>query len=135
MRAPRVASEELCARALAACRFVPWNPSWGRVRGPRSLIATSALRGFARGITLGTRVFIEEEAFGPNQELDLNLAVHEATHVVQYVRDGTFGFLTRYLWEYRKNLSQGMTQNQAYRAISYEVEAYTVGDSALSFAT
>lgn len=49
---------------------------------------------------------------------------HERIHCDQIRRDGVIVFYTRYLWEYFMNRRKGMNRDQAYRAISYEKEAY-----------
>jgi len=85
------------------------------------------------GITLGRRIFIdpafvtinlaEGKIYAPFQ-----LIVHEATHVLQYAREGFFGFLIGYLKEWLAFLrEQGkrdvQTRWQAYYAIKHEAEA------------
>ncbi len=129
-----VAPLELCERAIERCIFEPLDPSAWNVRGPRSLVAFIALRGSASGITLGRRVYIQRSLFGPRGELDLELAEPDPPTVVQYLRDGTVGFLSRYLREYRRNLKSGMSEYEAYVSISYEEEAFRVGRSAHTFA-
>lgn len=49
---------------------------------------------------------------------------HERIHCDQIRRDGFFHFYSRYLWEYFCNRRKGMNKDEAYRAISYEREAY-----------
>jgi hypothetical protein len=119
----QVASAELCERALQRCVLVPFDAHPAHIRGPRSLIATIALASRASGITLGTRVFIQRQLFGPAMQLDLELVVHEVAHVVQYMRDGHVTFLARYLRDYASGLRRGLPDYEAYLAIPYEVEA------------
>lgn len=49
---------------------------------------------------------------------------HELTHITQIKRDGWFKFYWKYLSEYHALRKGGLSQDQAYRLISYEVEAY-----------
>ncbi len=53
------------------------------------------------------------------------LLAHELVHVEQYARIGVRRFLWRYLREYFGNLLRLRSHKQAYRAISFEVEART----------
>jgi hypothetical protein len=48
---------------------------------------------------------------------------HELTHVRQVIALGVFRFYWRYLKEYIRNLRAGMSSSQAYRNISFELEA------------
>jgi len=56
-------------------------------------------------------------------EISYNTIVHEMTHVRQIRTLGFFTFYFRYLVEFFKNLLKGMTSFDAYRAISFEIEA------------
>lgn len=56
----------------------------------------------------------------PHEHLDN----HERIHCDQIRRDGIFRFYGSYLWQYFSNRRKGMNKDQAYRAISYEKEAY-----------
>lgn len=49
---------------------------------------------------------------------------HERIHCDQIKRDGVFRFYGSYLFQYFNNRRKGMNKDQAYRAISYEKEAY-----------
>ncbi|TKW73460.1 MAG: DUF4157 domain-containing protein [Staphylococcus hominis] len=89
--AKRVAAafgEELPARAL---RFVP---------GPgRSAFAAMAFRKGNPAITVGRTVYIRADRYRPDLAAtpeDIELLVHECTHVVQYRRHGFVRFFARY---------------------------------------
>ena len=49
---------------------------------------------------------------------------HELVHVSQMGELGLFRFLWRYIAQYIRNRRRGMTHDAAYRAISFEVEAF-----------
>jgi len=68
-------------------------------------------------ITLGRRIYIAEEA----TEAILR---HELVHVRQAGELGLVRFLWRYVAEYVRNRWRGMAHDDAYRAISFEVEAF-----------
>jgi hypothetical protein len=68
-------------------------------------------------ITLGRRIYIAEEAS------DVILR-HEMVHVRQAGELGLARFLWRYIAEYVRNRRRGMAHDDAYRAISFEVEAF-----------
>lgn len=84
------------------------------------------------GITFGRRIFIDR-AFVRRDENGLpfapfDLIVHEATHVVQYQKEGFFGFLLSYLKEWIKFIREQGSRNietrwQAYYALRHETEA------------
>src|SRR3954469_18208172 len=68
-------------------------------------------------ITLGRRIYIAEEA----SEAILR---HELVHVRQAAELGLARFLWRYIAEYLRNRGRGMAHDDAYRSISFEVEAF-----------
>ena len=68
-------------------------------------------------ITLGRRIYIAEEA---SEEI----LRHEMVHVRQAGELGLARFLWRYVAEYLRNRRRGMAHHAAYRAISFEVEAF-----------
>lgn len=72
-------------------------------------------------ITLGRRIWIAREL--PPAELEMLLR-HELVHVRQMERLGVFVFVLRYLGEYARNRLRGMSHDAAYRAISFEAEAF-----------
>jgi len=69
-------------------------------------------------ITLGRRIYI---AKGHATEALLR---HELVHVRQAGELGMIRFLWRYAVEYVRNRRRGMTHDDAYRAISFETEAF-----------
>lgn len=122
-----IAPRSIYEKAVEACRFIPFRRLVPPVtRGIRPLIAFFALRRRASGITLGTRVYIRRNLFGRNGNLPMVLVTHEVAHVVQYLRDGTVPYLTRYLGEYFAGRLAGMSDREAYLRISYEREARQV---------
>lgn len=84
------------------------------------------------GVTLGQHVFIDPVFvtidYAGKIQAPFELIVHEATHVLQYAREGFFGFLTGYLKEWLAFLREQkkrdlQTRWRAYYAISHETEA------------
>lgn len=49
---------------------------------------------------------------------------HERIHLDQIRRDGFIRFYANYLKEYFQGRRRGLSHHEAYRAISYEAEAY-----------
>ncbi|GAC1402848.1 MAG: hypothetical protein NVSMB56_17810 [Pyrinomonadaceae bacterium] len=85
-------------------------------------------------ITLGAHVFVDSDCFvrdsGGRVLLPSRLAVHEATHVLQFAREGWMRFLDAYLRDYFRELRAQMmdawraqTRLEAYLAIAHEREA------------
>ena len=68
-------------------------------------------------ITLGRRIYVAEEATDA-------ILRHELVHVRQAGELGLPRFLWRYIAEYVRNRRRGMAHHEAYRAISFEVEAF-----------
>jgi hypothetical protein len=73
-------------------------------------------------ITLGRRIFVAE---GYASE---SLIRHELVHVRQAAELGVPRFLWRYVAEYVRNRRRGMTHDDAYRAISFEAEAFLAAE-------
>jgi len=69
-------------------------------------------------ITLGRRIYI---AAGHASDALLR---HELAHVRQAGELGVARFLWRYVAEYLRNRRRGMPHDAAYRAISFEAEAF-----------
>lgn len=87
------------------------------------------------GITFGRRIFIFPELLSFNRQNQLKLSeelvAHEIAHVLQYRREGFFGFLFKYLRDYRANLRNiGKrdfdSRRKAYLEIPFEIEAREV---------
>ena len=80
-------------------------------------------------ITFGDHVFGSAEAFDYVVVGDRPaLVVHELVHVAQWRVDGLW-FLPRYLGQYLRFRYLGASHRGAYRAISYEMEAYAAAGS------
>jgi len=69
-------------------------------------------------ITLGRRIYV-----AAGQASD-SLLRHELVHVRQAGELGVPRFLWRYVMEYVRNRRRGMAHDDAYRAISFEIEAF-----------
>jgi hypothetical protein len=88
-------------------------PRLARLFLPRNVVA----------ITLGRRIWIAPEL--PPAQLEAVLR-HEMVHVRQMKALGVPRFLCRYVGEYLRNRLRGMNHDAAYRAISFEREAFAV---------
>lgn len=78
----------------------------------------------ARGvvaITLGRRIYVARELASAELE---KLLRHELVHVRQVQRLGLVRFYVLYVVEFFRNLRAGMNASEAYRRISFEVEAF-----------
>lgn len=107
MRVPD-ALEEMVAATRARVRFrYPW---WLR---------PFLMRGVA-AITLGRRIYMAPDL--PREKLERFLA-HELVHVRQVARLGLVRFYWLYLSEFIALRRSGMTTSEAYRNISFEIEA------------
>ena len=107
--APHVAAALDDARARV--RLFPW---W---------LKPFLLRGVA-GITLGRTIYVSQQCVAYSAAEVERLIRHELVHVRQVNRLGLLRFLARYAGEYIRNRRAGMSAAQAYRQISFEVEAY-----------
>jgi hypothetical protein len=76
------------------------------------------------GITLGRTIYVSEKYVTDSAAKVERLLRHELVHVQQVNRLGVLRFLWRYVAEYVRNLRSGMPSGEAYRKISFEVEAY-----------
>jgi muconolactone delta-isomerase len=72
-------------------------------------------------ITLGRRIYVAPGIAGEALE---RLLRHEQIHVEQMARLGIVRFLWRYVREYAANRMRGFSAAEAYRRISFEVEAF-----------
>jgi hypothetical protein len=72
-------------------------------------------------ITLGRRIWIARQLPPARMEALLR---HELVHVRQMERLGVCMFLLRYAAEYVRNRVRRMDHDAAYRAISFEAEAF-----------
>ena len=107
--APHIA--EAIEGARARVRPFPW---WLKPFLARGVI----------GITLGRTIYVSERYLASSAAKVERLIRHELVHVQQVTRLGLVRFLWRYAAEYIRNLRSGMTTSEAYRKISFEVEAY-----------
>jgi hypothetical protein len=69
-------------------------------------------------ITLGRRVYLSAE------HASEAVLRHELVHVRQVAELGLVRFVVRYVAEYMRNRRRGMSHDESYRAISFEVEAF-----------
>jgi hypothetical protein len=69
-------------------------------------------------ITLGKRVYIAAE------HASEAVLRHELVHVRQVGELGLVRFVVRYVAEYMRNRRLGLSHDESYRAISFEVEAF-----------
>lgn len=76
-----------------------------------------------RGITLGSRIFVDQRRRRLPPAMLTSLILHELVHVRQMRRDGMIRFLWRYVAEYLLGRLAGKPHRQAYLDISYEAEA------------
>ena len=83
------------------------------------------LRGVA-GITLGRRIYLDATVADENIERFLR---HELAHVRQINRVGLVRFYWRYLVEYFQLRRRGLSPAEAYRNISFEMEAAAAEES------
>lgn len=72
-------------------------------------------------ITLGRRIFVSA---GVREEQIQSLLLHELEHVRQIMAMGLGTFLWHYGVEYLRNRRLGMSRDEAYRAISFERDAF-----------
>lgn len=107
--APHIA--EAIDGARARVRLFPW---WLKPFLARNVV----------GITLGRTIFLSEQYVTSSSARVERLLRHELVHVRQVNQLGLFRFLWRYVAEYVRNLRAGMPSAEAYRNISFEVEAY-----------
>jgi len=78
-------------------------------------------RGVA-AITLGRRIYVAEAVAASNLD---ELMRHELVHVEQIARLGILRFYLRYVVEYVTLRRRGLSPSDAYRNISFEVEAFS----------
>jgi hypothetical protein len=78
------------------------------------------------GITLGRRIYLDGTVSQRNIERFLR---HELAHVRQINRVGLLQFYWRYLAEYVQLRRRGLSSSEAYRNISFEMEAAAAEES------
>ncbi len=99
------------AIATAKAKIVTPYPWWLR----------PLLRDGVAAITLGRRIYVAANIAESHLEA---LMRHELVHVSQIARVGAFRFYTRYVAEYVQLRRRGLSPSEAYRNISFEVEAF-----------
>ncbi len=77
------------------------------------------------GMTLGRLILLRRD---DDRSGGCKLLAHELVHVQQFAQIGVTRFLSSYLREYLSNLVRLKSHAQAYRAISFEVEAREIAD-------
>jgi hypothetical protein len=75
------------------------------------------------GYTDRNRIYLTPGAYRVDSLEGLALLAHEITHCRQYKEHGTWRFRAKYLLAYFKNRRRGMTGQNAYLSIPFEVEA------------
>lgn len=101
-----------CVDLLKICRYI--------VMTDVRIVRTRLIWPGRSGWTFGRWIFIKPN-LAPDHET--RLLRHERVHVEQYREHGIVGFLARYLSEYFVNLIKYRSHNEAYRQISFEIEA------------
>ena len=76
-------------------------------------------------ITLGRRIYLDADLRGMQLE---KLLRHELAHVRQITRLGVVPFYIAYTREYLRYRRAGLSNGEAYRRISFEVEAVAAED-------
>ena len=110
-----ILSSDLQSAVDAARARVRWRyPFWLRPFLLRGVI----------GITLGRRIYFSPAMLQrPPAEVE-RIVRHELAHVRQVNRLGLIRFLWQYAREYVRHRRSGLTSSEAYRRISFEVEAH-----------
>ena len=76
--------------------------------------------------TVGNDINFRPGAYQPGTISGIALVGHELTHSQQYQKaGGTFPFLDQYFSEYFENRDLGMSEEEAYRNIGFEQEAFS----------
>jgi len=74
-------------------------------------------------MTLPFGIFVKPSALAGDRLQLARTIEHELVHVRQWQTHGIWRFLRRYLGEYLRGRRKGLGHDEAYRAISFEVEA------------
>ena len=80
-------------------------------------------------ITLGRRIYLSPAAATRSMDYVQRLLRHELAHVRQVNRHGLLVFLVRYAAEFLRHLWRTKSMDEAYRRISFEVEARAAEES------
>ena len=98
-----------------------------RVRASMPWWLRPVLEGDVAAITIGRRIYVSSSV--ASVDLD-RLLRHELVHIRQIARHGVVAFYVRYAVEYLRNRLRRMSAMEAYRAISFEREAFEAEDAA-----
>lgn len=90
-------------------------------RAPRWMVAAWGNR--AAAMTLPWAIYVNPGVLAGDRQVLGGLVRHELVHVRQWHQLGVAGFTLRYLTEYFRGRRAGLAHQQAYLAISLEVEA------------
>lgn len=77
--------------------------------------------------TSGNKIFFAEDCYDPHSNEGIALIAHEITHCCQYKQYGNFRFRIAYLKCFFAGKRAGMSDQQAYANIAFEIEAYEKG--------
>jgi hypothetical protein len=88
------------------------------------------LAGNVAAITLGRTIFVSEHVAQRTPAYVERLLRHELTHVRQVLRHGVVTFLILYVSEFVRHLMRVRSFEEAYRRISFEVEAEAAEEDA-----
>ncbi|HUR82711.1 MAG TPA: DUF4157 domain-containing protein [Thermoanaerobaculia bacterium] len=112
MELPERLLDTIAESRAKVCIGYPW---WLRPFLMRDVVA----------ITLGRRIYVRQAMAVASLE---KLLRHELAHVRQVHRHGLIGFLVRYLVEFVRHWMRLRDVSKAYRAISFEIEAWAAED-------
>ena len=77
-------------------------------------------------VVLGRTIYFDAEEYDAVTPRGLASIGHELVHVRQIAALGFPVFVLRYSWAYLRGRFRGLSSEAAYRAIPFEVEAYSV---------
>jgi hypothetical protein len=87
-------------------------------RARARVVVVARLAPGTAGMTIGRWILLRR-----GQETNRELLAHEMVHVRQWRERAVAGFLAAYLGEYLRGRLHGLGHGDAYRRISFEVEA------------
>lgn len=96
-------------------------------RAPRWMV--KSWRGDISAMTLPFGIFVRPASLTGDRIQLANTIQHELVHVRQWREYGVLRFLARYLSEYWRGRRRGLGHDEAYRQISFEVEARQIAGS------
>jgi hypothetical protein len=107
------------------------DPEHLLVREARPWFERIVLRS-AAAIALPYVVYMRASVYTRPRRQLTGLVIHELVHVNQWRREGYVRFALVYLGEYLRGRWRGQPHDEAYRAISYEVEARRLAETLLT---